>query len=124
MGDESDCWNCGNLATAERPTSPRRPCPGSNHGYAWRREGTARSGARVAVPSLCWTACCSVCGDLVEDEYIPHDTSPEGAAADAAGREWTELPDGRLVCERGDDARAQAASDDDSTPDENQLTFP
>ena len=97
------------------------------HGWAWRREGAARPGARVAVPSLCWTACCSVCGDLVEDGYIPHHTSPEDAAADAAGREWTELPDGRLVCESDDDAhddaRAQAAPDNDDVPDENQLTF-
>ena len=97
-------------------------------GWAWRREGAARAGTRVAVPSLCWTACCSVCGDQVEDEYIPHHPSPEGAAEDAAGREWTELPDGRLVCEHRDDAhdaaRAQAATDDDCTPDENQLAFP
>ncbi|MFC8454557.1 hypothetical protein [Kitasatospora sp. NPDC057223] len=100
-----------------------------HRGYAWRREGAARAGARVAVPSLCWTACCSVCGELVEDEYIPHHTSPEAAAEEAvAGREWVELPDGRLVCECDDDvhddARAQAASDNDGVPDEDQLTFP
>ncbi|MFD5084333.1 hypothetical protein ACFWOG_17050 [Kitasatospora sp. NPDC058406] len=97
-------------------------------GYAWRREGAARSDAGVAVPSLCWTATCGICGDTPEDEFIPHHTSPEAAADDAAGsREWGQLPDGRLVCDRDDDAhdeaRAQAAADSDTVPDENQLTF-
>ncbi|MFJ9846987.1 hypothetical protein ACIRYZ_42465 [Kitasatospora sp. NPDC101155] len=100
-----------------------------HHGYAWRREGAARSGAGIAVPSLCWTARCSVCGDLVEDEYIPHHATPESAADDAVGsREWDELPDGRLVCDRVDDAhdeaRAQARPEDaPEQPDENQLAF-
>ncbi|MER6364476.1 hypothetical protein [Kitasatospora sp. NPDC001527] len=99
-----------------------------HHGYAWRREGAARSGAGIAAPSLCWTAKCSVCGDVVEDEFIPHYDSPEAAADDAVGsREWGELPDGRLVCDRTDDAhddaRAQARTEDALTPDENQLTF-
>ncbi|MFJ2191566.1 hypothetical protein ACIOJE_27155 [Kitasatospora sp. NPDC087861] len=98
------------------------------NGYAWRREGAARSGASIAVPSLCWTAKCSVCGDLVEDEYIPHHASAEDAAADAVAREWHELPDGRLVCDRSDDvhddARTQArAEDTPEQPDENQLAF-
>ncbi|MET8704193.1 hypothetical protein ABZW10_35885 [Kitasatospora sp. NPDC004723] len=88
-----------------------------HHGYAWRREGAARPGAGIAVPSLCWTARCSVCGDLVEDEFIPHHVTPEAAADDAVGsREWDELPDGRLVCDRADDAhdtaRAQACIED------------
>lgn len=101
-----------------------------HHGYAWRRESAARSGAGIAVPSLCWTAKCSICGDVVEDEFIPHHDTPESAADDAVGsREWDELPDGRLVCDRSDDAhddaRAQARPQDDAPeqPDENQLTF-
>jgi len=99
-----------------------------HHGYAWRREGAARSGVGLAVPSLCWTARCSVCGDLVEDEFIPHHDTPEAAADDAVGsREWGELPDGQLVCERTDDAhnaaRARAHTEDAPEPDENQLTF-
>ncbi|MFD5433755.1 hypothetical protein ACFWJ4_16590 [Kitasatospora sp. NPDC127067] len=99
-----------------------------HHGYAWRREGAARPGAGIAVPSLCWTAKCSVCGDLVEDEYIPHHASADDAAADAVSREWHELPDGRLVCDLDDDAhdeaRAQALPQDEGAePDENQLTF-
>ncbi|MEU3565766.1 hypothetical protein [Kitasatospora sp. NPDC006786] len=97
------------------------------HGYAWRRRGAAGSGAGIAVPSLCWTAVCSVCGDEVEDEFIPHHPSPEDAADDAVGsREWAQLPDGRLVCDRTDDAhdtaRAHArAEDTPEQPDENQL---
>ncbi|MFE2174412.1 hypothetical protein [Kitasatospora sp. NPDC059462] len=98
-----------------------------HHGYAWRREGAARPGAGTAVPSLCWTAKCGICGDLVEDEFIPRHESPEAAATDAVGREWDELPDGRLVCDRADEAhdeaRAQARTEDTSGPDENQLTF-
>ncbi|MFJ2781534.1 hypothetical protein [Kitasatospora sp. NPDC087315] len=98
-----------------------------HHGYVWTRTAAARSTAGIAVPSLCWTAKCSVCGDLVEDEYIPHHASPEDAANDAVGREWHELPDGRLVCDSADDAhddaRAQALPQDDTPeqPDENQL---
>ncbi|MFH9355479.1 hypothetical protein [Kitasatospora sp. NPDC017646] len=100
-----------------------------HHGYAWRREGAARSGTGIAVPSLCWTAKCSICGDVVEDEFIPHHDAPEAAADDAVGsREWDELPDGRLVCDRTDDAhdaaRAQAHTEVASEqPDKNQLTF-
>ena len=100
-----------------------------HHGYAWRREGAARAGAGIAVPSLCWTARCSICGDLGEDEFIPHHVSPEDAADDAVGsREWAELPDGRLVCDAHDDAhddaRAQARTEDAPDLDENQLTLP
>ncbi|MGY0466930.1 hypothetical protein ACW14Y_42725 (plasmid) [Kitasatospora sp. cg17-2] len=110
------------------PLQPATHAVVLRNGYAWRREGAARSGAGVAVPTLCWTACCSVCGDLVEDEYIPHHATPEGAAADAAGREWHERPDGRLVCDRGDEAhdaaRAQVLPQDSGgEPDENQLAL-
>ncbi|MBP0453999.1 hypothetical protein J5Y04_31320 [Kitasatospora sp. RG8] len=100
-----------------------------HHGYAWRREGAARSGAGIAAPSLCWTAKCSICGDVVEDEFIPHHDTPEAAANDAIGsREWDERPDGRLLCDRTDDAhdaaRAQARTEKTpEQPDENQLTF-
>ncbi|MFJ6770950.1 hypothetical protein ACIQOV_08280 [Kitasatospora sp. NPDC091257] len=74
------------------------------HGYAWRRRGAASLGARVATPSLCWTARCGICGEIVEDEYIPHHPSPEDAAHDAA--------------------RTQARTQDDTPeqPDPNQLT--
>ncbi|MFF2821365.1 hypothetical protein ACFVT9_38330 [Kitasatospora cineracea] len=99
-----------------------------HHGYAWRREGAARSGAGIAVPSLCWTARCSICGDLVEDEFIPHHDSAESAANDAVGsRGWTELPTGRLVCERDDseheEARAHARTEDGPEQDEDQLSL-
>ncbi|MFJ5122937.1 hypothetical protein [Kitasatospora sp. NPDC088548] len=101
------------------------------HGYAWRRRGAASLGARVATPSLCWTARCGICGDIVEDDYIPHHPSPEDAADDAVGsREWAQLPDGTLVCDQDDEAhaaaRAQARTQDDprEQPDPNQLTFP
>ncbi|MEV8099453.1 hypothetical protein [Kitasatospora sp. NPDC085879] len=100
-----------------------------HHGYAWRRRGAARSGAGVAVPSLCWTACCSVCGETPEDEFVPHHASAQAAAADAVGsREWHELPDGRLVCDRDDTAhtgaRAQAIPEDDGhEPDPDQIAF-
>ncbi|MFD8599193.1 hypothetical protein ACFV1L_29730 [Kitasatospora sp. NPDC059646] len=100
-----------------------------HHGHAWRREGAARPGAGIAVPTLCWTARCSVCGDLVEDEFIPHHDSAEAAADDAVGsREWAELPDGRLVCDRDDDAhdhaRTRARTEYGPEPDANQPTFP
>ncbi|MFF2630884.1 hypothetical protein ACFVUN_34615 [Kitasatospora griseola] len=104
------------------PLQPANHALVLHRGYAWRREGAARSGAGIAVPTLCWTARCSLCGDLVEDEFIPHHESAEAAAEDAVGsREWAELPTGRLVCDRDDtahdDARAQAcARDDDPTP--------
>ncbi|MGW4807195.1 hypothetical protein [Kitasatospora sp. NPDC004272] len=99
-----------------------------NYGYAWRREGAARSGAGIAVPSLCWTARCSICGDLVEDEFIPHHDNAEAASADAVGsRGWGELPTGRLVCERDDqeheEARADARTEDGPEPDEDQLAL-
>ncbi|MFF8775069.1 hypothetical protein [Kitasatospora sp. NPDC015120] len=99
-----------------------------HHRYGWRPEGAACSEAGIAAPSLCWTAKCSVCGDVVEDEFIPHSDSPEAAADDAVGsHEWEELPDGRLVCDRTDDAhdeaRAQARTGNAPEPDENQLTF-
>ncbi|MFD7734299.1 hypothetical protein ACFV6F_28470 [Kitasatospora phosalacinea] len=99
-----------------------------HHGYAWRSEGAARSGAGIAVPSLCWTARCSICGDLVEDEFIPHHDSAEAAAEDAVGsRGWGELPDGRLVCERDDpeheEARTRARTEDGPEPDDDQLAL-
>ncbi|MFE4398710.1 MULTISPECIES: hypothetical protein [Streptomycetaceae] len=97
------------------------------HGYAWRREGAARSDVGIATPSLCWTARCSVCGDILEHEFIPHHPSPEDAADDAVGScEWSRLPDGSLVCEHRDaahdDARAQIHTEDTpEQPDGNQL---
>ncbi|MFE2412338.1 hypothetical protein ACFXDE_28720 [Kitasatospora sp. NPDC059408] len=97
------------------------------HGYAWRRRGVAGSGVGVAVPSLCWTAKCGICGDVLEHEFIPHHPSPEDAADDAVGScEWSQLSDGRLVCEHRDEAhdhaRAQArAHGAPEQPDENQL---
>ncbi|MEU5388971.1 hypothetical protein [Kitasatospora cineracea] len=99
-----------------------------SHGYAWRREGEARSGAGIAVPSLCWTARCSVCGDVVEDEFIPHHDSAEAAADDAVdSRGWAERPDGRLVCERDgqehEEARADARTEGGPEPDEDQLVL-
>ncbi|MFJ1796790.1 hypothetical protein [Kitasatospora griseola] len=101
------------------------------HGYAWRREGAARSGAGTAVPFLCWTAKCSVCGNTAgeDDEFLPHYDSADAAAADAIDREWHELADGRLICDQDDqahdDARAQAHPQDDAPeqPDENQLSL-
>ncbi|MFJ4672833.1 hypothetical protein [Kitasatospora purpeofusca] len=98
------------------------------HGYAWRRSGAARSGAGVAVPTVCWTACCSVCGAAVEDEFLPHYDSADAAVADAIDRDWRQLPDGRLICDQDDeahnDALAQTLPQDNSgEPDENQLTF-
>ncbi|MFF4344288.1 hypothetical protein ACFY00_30715 [Kitasatospora sp. NPDC001540] len=99
-----------------------------HYGYAWRREGAARSDAGIAVPALCWTARCSVCGDLVEDEFIPHYDSVESATADAVGsRGWAEQPDSRLVCERDDpeheEACADARTEDGPQPDEDQLAL-
>ncbi|RKE02923.1 hypothetical protein [Streptomyces sp. TLI_171] len=99
-----------------------------NHGYAWRREGAARSGAGIAVPTLCWTAKCSICGDTVEDEFIPHHDSPEAAADDAVDcRGWGELPTGRLLCDRADpehdEARADARVEDGPESDDNQLAL-
>ncbi|KOV35765.1 hypothetical protein ADK60_08675 [Streptomyces sp. XY431] len=111
------------------PLQPATHAVVLRHGYAWRREGAARPGTGIAVPSLCWTARCSVCGDLVEDEYIPHHDTPEDAADDAVGsREWDELPDRRLVCDRTDDAhdeaRTQAHTEDiPELPDESQLAL-
>ncbi|MFF7459133.1 hypothetical protein [Kitasatospora sp. NPDC008115] len=98
-----------------------------HHGYAWHRTGAAQPSAGATVPSLCWTAKCSICGDSPEDEFIPHHTTPEAAADDAVGRDWDELPDGRLVCDRDDDAhdtaRAEARTESAPAPDEDQLTF-
>ncbi|WP_030277883.1 hypothetical protein [Streptomyces sp. NRRL B-24484] len=62
-----------------------------HHGYAWLREGAARPGAGVAVPSLCWTAACAVCGEEPEGEFVPYHAGPEDAVGN---REWHRLPDG------------------------------
>ncbi|MFD9061421.1 hypothetical protein ACFVZ3_07885 [Kitasatospora purpeofusca] len=110
------------------PLQPATHAVVLRNGYAWRREGAARSGAGVAVPTLCWTACCSVCGAAVEDEFLPHYGSADAAVADAVDRDWRELSDGRLICDQDDeahdDARAQAHTEDaPMQPDENQLTF-
>ncbi|WP_030274389.1 hypothetical protein [Streptomyces sp. NRRL B-24484] len=99
------------------------------HGYAWRREGTARPGAGVAVPSLCWTAACSVCGEAPQDEFVPHHTGPDAAAADAVENHgWHQLPDGWLVCGCDNTAHSEARAratvqDNDHEPHPDQLAL-
>jgi hypothetical protein len=84
-----------------------------HHGYAWQRPRTTPNWKPSVRPELWHRVDCALCDRYVpgEDDDVAYFPTPDLALRGALDSDWTQLPDGRLLCDTGDPDHQQARAD-------------